>query len=78
MERCQNCDYKWDKTTLWKLSYSKEGVNCSDCGQKQFISFDTQLFITLFSLSFIFGFFIILLFPSYVKLSSKNTGNWWF
>ncbi|PEJ56190.1 hypothetical protein CN692_18635 [Bacillus sp. AFS002410] len=55
MERCQNCDYKWDKTTLWKLSYSKEGVNCSDCGQKQFISFDTQLFITLFSLSFIFG-----------------------
>ncbi|PGL70894.1 hypothetical protein CN925_10305 [Bacillus sp. AFS055030] len=74
MAKCQNCDHKWEKKTLWKLFLSKEGVNCSNCDQKQFISFNTQILITLCSLSFFLGVLIILLFPSYVKLSTKNTG----
>lgn len=66
--RCTNCNYRWKAKEVLSLGFSKNGKACPHCGQKQYISAETQRFLTLGYLSLIFVPFIIF----HIKLSDKN------
>ncbi len=68
MARCTNCDYKWNVKEIWSLGWSKNGKACPNCGNRQYISGETQ---NMFTLGFISVAFIII-FPFFIKLSGKN------
>ncbi|KQL35440.1 hypothetical protein AN960_18140 [Bacillus sp. FJAT-25509] len=75
MATCQNCNYKWTKKSIWKLGFSKNGAICTNCGQKQFISFETKILMTLADLFPIVGVVGLFLYPWYVKLSNFEEGK---
>lgn len=66
--RCTNCHYKWRIKEVLALSFSRDGKDCPNCGQKQFISAETQSLLTLGYLSLVFVPFILL----WIKLSDHD------
>ncbi|RYG71986.1 hypothetical protein EU245_12255 [Lentibacillus lipolyticus] len=68
MARCTNCNYNWKTKEILSLGFSKDGKNCSNCGERQYISIKTQKLFTLGYLSLIFVPFLIFS----IKLSSKD------
>lgn len=54
MTRCTNCQIKWKLKDVIKLSLSKDGRNCPQCGERQYVSKDAQNFMTLSWLSLLF------------------------
>ncbi|WP_391209578.1 hypothetical protein [Psychrobacillus sp. L4] len=68
MAHCTNCNYKWKAKEIWSLGFSKKGKDCSNCGDKQYISYETQGILTLYYLSIVF----IVIFPFLIKLSDKD------
>jgi len=68
MPCCTICNYKWGILEVLQLGVSTKGKNCSNCGEKQFMSSETQ---KLFTLGFISLLFIpFLLFR--IRLSDKE------
>jgi len=47
MPRCTNCKYKWKVKEVLALGFSNNGKDCSNCEQRQYISFRTQKLLTL-------------------------------
>jgi len=68
MAHCTNCKYKWKIKEILLLRFSKNGKDCLNCGQRQFISAKTQRFFTLGYLSLIFVPFLFFR----IKLSDKD------
>lgn len=68
MPRCTNCNYKWKIKEVLSLGFSKNGKDCPNCGQRQFISIGTQKLLTLGYLSLIFIPFLLFR----IKLSDKD------
>lgn len=68
MRKCQNCGYKWKAKEIWTLGFSKSGKKCPNCGEKQYISVETQGIFTLGYISLI----CVIIFPFLIKLSSKD------
>lgn len=66
--RCTNCHYKWRIKEVLALGFSRNGKDCSNCGQKQFISAETQSLLTLGYLSLVFVPFILF----WIKLSDHD------
>lgn len=64
MASCKNCEHKWSAREIWKLGW---GRLCSNCGEKQYLSEETQKLLTLGYISL--GFLIIM--PFKIKLSKK-------
>ncbi|QDY45154.1 hypothetical protein HF394_05265 [Planococcus glaciei] len=72
MPRCTNCNYKWNVKDIIALGFSKKGKDCPNCGDRQYISAESQRLLTLGWLSLIFVPFII----SKIKLSGKDEPLW--
>lgn len=68
MARCTNCQEKWKIKEVIALGFSKRGRNCPSCGERQYISTETQKILTLGWLSLIFVPFLF----SRIKLSNKE------
>ncbi|PIC57970.1 hypothetical protein CSV80_06595 [Sporosarcina sp. P12(2017)] len=68
MPPCTNCNYKWNTKDIIALGFSKKGKDCPNCGDRQYISAQSQRLLTLGWLSLIFVPFII----SKFKLSEKD------
>lgn len=68
MPRCTNCNYKWKIKEVLSLGFSKNGKDCPNCVQRQFISIGTQKLLTLGYLSLIFIPFLLFR----IKLSDKD------
>lgn len=68
MAKCTNCSYKWRLKDILALGFSKKGRECPDCGQKQYLSTETQQLFTLGWISLIFIPFLF----SRIKLSDKD------
>ncbi|WP_233005383.1 TIGR04104 family putative zinc finger protein [Exiguobacterium aurantiacum] len=66
--RCTNCHYKWRIKEVLALGFSPDGKDCPNCGQKQYISVETQSLLTLGYLSLVFVPFILL----WIKLSDHD------
>lgn len=71
MRQCKNCGYKWKAKEILALGFSKSGKDCRNCGEKQYISAETQGMFTLGYISLLF--FVI--FPFLIKLSNKNEAS---
>ena len=68
MPCCTLCNYKWGFLEVLQLGVSIKGKTCSNCGEKQYMSSETQ---KLFTLGFISLLFIpFLLFR--IRLSDKE------
>ncbi len=68
LARCTNCHQKWKVKEIVAIGFSKDGKDCSDCGEKQYISAGTQRLFTL-------GFWSLLIVPLLlfsIKLSDKD------
>lgn len=72
MPRCTNCNYKWNLKDIIALGFTKKGKDCPNCGDRQYISAESQRLLTLGWLSLIFVPFII----SKIKLSGKDEHLW--
>lgn len=72
MPRCTNCNYKWNAKDIIALGFSKKGKDCPNCGDRQYISAESQRLLTLGWLSLLFVPFII----SKIKLSGKDESLW--
>jgi len=70
--RCTNCNYKWSLKEILKLVFSKKGKDCPNCGDKQYISAESQGLFTLGYLSLIFVPFLLFK----IKLSNKDEPMW--
>lgn len=68
MVKCTNCNYKWKAKDVRAVGFSKNGKECPNCGEKQYISSKTKRMFTLGWLSLVF----IIIFPFIIKLSSKD------
>lgn len=68
MPRCTNCQHKWKVKELLALGLSKNGKDCPNCKQKQYVSGETQKLFTLGWLSLLF--IPIIVFQ--IKLSAKK------
>ncbi|WP_430786731.1 hypothetical protein VBD025_14575 [Virgibacillus flavescens] len=68
MVRCTNCDYKWKARDVLAAGFSKNGRECSSCGERQYISAETQRMLTLGYISIIF----LPLLPFLIQLSNKK------
>ncbi|TCI69082.1 hypothetical protein EVJ22_11465 [Exiguobacterium sp. SH0S7] len=66
--RCTNCHYEWKIKEVLSLGFSKDGKACPNCGQRQYISNETQ---KLFTLGYISLLFVPFLFFR-IKLSDQN------
>lgn len=71
MARCTNCRHKWTAREIWKLGWSKKGKRCSNCGEKQYLSKETQGLLTLGYLSVA----LLIIVPFKMKLSDKAYDN---
>ncbi|XKH50143.1 hypothetical protein LG275_11130 [Chryseomicrobium palamuruense] len=67
MAKCTNCGQKWTVREIWKLGWSKEGKRCSNCGEKQYLSEETQGLLTLGYISLA----LLIIVPFKIKLSKK-------
>lgn len=65
MVTCTKCRSKWSARDIWKLGWSKEGKRCSNCGERQYISRETQGMLTLGYLSVA----LLVVIPFVMKLS---------
>lgn len=65
MARCTRCGSTWSARDIWKLGWSKEGKRCNNCGEKQYISRETQGMLTLGYLSVA----LLVVIPFVMKLS---------
>ncbi|WP_203362996.1 TIGR04104 family putative zinc finger protein [Bacillus sp. REN10] len=74
MACCQSCQHKWKMREIWRVAFSKNGLACPYCGVKQYISAKTTNRLTLTYWSPVF--LLILLFPSFVELSSEKEPYW--
>lgn len=73
MAHCTKCNYKWKVKELLTFLFSKKGKACPNCGEKQYLSAETQRTLTLGSFSLLF----LLLTPFIkVKLSDKDEPLW--
>lgn len=70
MARCTKCNHKWSLKDVMAVGFSKDGKECPNCKEKQYISSKTQNIMNLGYLSLIF----IVLFPFLLKLSDKKDG----
>ena len=70
MARCTKCKYKWSVKDVMAVGFSKEGKECPNCNEKQYISSTTQNIMNLGYLSLIF----VIIFPFLIKLSDKKEG----
>lgn len=67
MAACTNCRNKWTAREIWKLGWSKGGKRCSNCGERQYLSKETQGLLTLGYLSIA----LLIIVPFKMKLSEK-------
>ncbi|MEC2077021.1 hypothetical protein [Metabacillus fastidiosus] len=72
MAKCKCCDYEWKAREICSLGFAKDGKNCPSCGNRQYISSETQRIFTLGFLSLI----LIIIFPFIIKLSSEKEPLW--
>ena len=72
MVRCTNCDYKWKTKDVLAVGFAKHGKACPNCGEKQYISKDTQRYLSLGYISLLF----VLIMPFVVKLSDREESVW--
>lgn len=68
MAKCSKCNYKWSWKEVMAVGFSNKGKICPYCHTKQYISLDTQKWLTLGFLSLVF----IAIFPFLIKLSDKD------
>lgn len=68
MPHCTNCSFKWKAKDILLLGFSKNGRKCLNCGQRQYISAETQRLFTLGYISLIFIPFLL----SRIKLSGQD------
>lgn len=73
MAHCTNCGAKWKVEGIWKLGVAKDGKNCLSCGARQYASFNNGGFLMgLGYMSGTIGLLLIVLFPFYIRLSSRK------
>lgn len=72
MVRCTNCDYKWKKKDVLVVVFATRGKTCPNCGKKQYLSKDTQHYLSLGYVSL----FFLLIMPFVVKLSDREERIW--
>ena len=72
MPCCTNCNDKWKVKDVVALGFSKNGKDCPNCGQRQYLSAETQRLFTLGYLSLLFVPFLF----SKIKLSGKDKPLW--
>jgi len=68
MAVCKSCGKRWGLFKTYKIVFAKDGVECSNCGKKQYLSGSSIVNLSFGSTIFIF--FLIL--PFLVKLSNKE------
>ena len=68
MRKCTNCLYKWKARDILSLGFSAKGKDCPQCGQRQYLSKETQRLFTLGWLSLLCIPFIFYR----IKLSNKD------
>jgi CXXC-20-CXXC protein len=72
MVRCTNCDYKWKTKEVLAVGFAKHGKTCPNCGKKQYLSKDTQHYLSLGYVSLLF----LLTMPFVIKLSDREEHIW--
>ncbi|WP_214850216.1 hypothetical protein [Exiguobacterium sp. s193] len=72
MVRCTNCDYKWKTKDILAVGFAKHGKDCPNCGEKQYLSKDTQRYLSLGYVSL----FFLLIMPFVIKLSDREESIW--
>ncbi len=72
MVRCTNCDYKWKTKDVLAVGFAKHGKPCPNCGEKQYLSKDTQHYLSLGYVSLLF----VLIMPFVIKLSDREESVW--
>ncbi|MDT0173865.1 hypothetical protein Q9R23_12880 [Exiguobacterium sp. BRG2] len=74
MARCTNCQYKFNTKELLAVSVAihGKGKTCPNCGVKQYISKDSQHYLSLGYVSLLF----VLILPFVIKLSDKEETIW--
>ena len=72
MVRCTNCQYTFKTKEVLAVGLAKHGKACPNCGMKQYISKDSQHYLSLGYVSLLF----ILILPFVIKLSDKEETIW--
>lgn len=72
MPRCAGCHHKWKAKDIAALGFSKKGKACPYCGQRQYLSAETQRWFTLGWLSLIVVPFLLMT----IQLSDKDEPLW--
>lgn len=68
MPHCTNCDYKWKANEVLALGFSRQGKDCANCENRQYMSSKTQRIFTLGYLSLLIVPFLLFC----IKLSDKE------
>ena len=69
---CTNCQYTFKTKEVLAVGFAKHGKACPNCGVKQYISKDSQHYLSLGYISLLF----VLILPFVIKLSDKEEAIW--
>ncbi|GGP09110.1 hypothetical protein [Oceanobacillus neutriphilus] len=68
MTVCRNCGKRWGLFKTYKIVFANDGVECPNCGKKQYLS-GSSLINLLFGSTVIIFFILV---PFLVKLSNEE------